>query len=73
MDLPEQIKSLERLYDNQNSQIRTLRKSGLGSVGHSGVRWICGVPFVTDDCAKALTSVFVMDCNRLENAMARMY
>jgi HK97 family phage major capsid protein len=58
---------IERL----SNEIRKLRKAGLNASA-TGVRWIGNKPFVTDDCAKALTSVYVLDCARLENGMARL-
>jgi HK97 family phage major capsid protein len=67
------VKLLEKSNDELRREVSRIKKSNAGSVGHSGVRWIGGVPFVTDDCAKALTSAFVLDCARLnENAMARL-
>ena len=67
----EKVGQLERLYDDLRNEIRRLRKSGLNGSA-TGVRWIGNKPFVTDDCAKALTSVFVLDCARLENGLARL-
>ena len=55
----QQIEDLGRRYDTMHSELRTLRKSGLAGTG-AGVRWIGNKPFVSDDCARALTSVFVL-------------
>jgi len=66
--LPEKIKTLERSNDELRNEVRKLRKSGLNGQG-TGVRWIGNVPFVTDDCARAITSVFVLDCSRVKGAL----
>lgn len=50
------------------NEVRKLRKSGLGGSG-TGVRWMGDLPFVTDDCARALTSIFVLDCSRIKGAL----
>lgn len=67
-ELPEKMRILEQSNDELRNEIRKLRKSGLGGHG-SGVRWIGDVPFVTDDCARAVTSVFVLDCSRIKGAL----
>ena len=69
--MPEKIKGLEKLFDNLQGQVRKMAKSALGIAGN-GVRWQGDIPYVTDDCAKALTSVFILDCSRLENGLERM-
>jgi Phage capsid family len=56
--------SIQRL----ENEVRKLRKSSLGGSG-TGVRWMGDLPFVTDDCARALTSVFVLDCSRIKGAL----
>jgi HK97 family phage major capsid protein len=66
------ISTLEKLFDGLQSQVRTLKRAGIGSAGHSGVRWIGNVPFVTDECAKSLTSIFVLDCSRTKGALEQM-
>ena len=69
--LAEKLTSLENLYDELNGQLRKMRKAGLNA-SQNGVRWQGDLPFVTDDCAKALTSVFILDCSRLDNGLERM-
>lgn len=64
----QQIEDLGRRYDTMHSELRTLRKSGLAGIG-AGVRWIGNKPFVSDDCARALTSVFVLQCSQLNNGL----
>src|SRR5208282_2404615 len=55
-ELPERVRRLEKENDTLRDNLRGLRKSGLAGIG-GGVRWIGNKPFVSDDCAKALTSV----------------
>ena len=69
--LPEKISMLEKLYDNLNAELRKMKKSGFGAL-QNGVRWQGDIPFVTDDCARALTSVFILDCARLKNGLESM-
>ena len=64
----QQIEDLGRRYDTMHSELRALRKSGLAGIG-AGVRWIGNKPFVSDDCARALTSVFVLQCSQLNNGL----
>lgn len=59
----DEIKSLPKTVDELRKQVNAFKKSGLGGVGHSGVRWVGNVPFVTDDCAGTLTSIFVMQAS----------
>jgi HK97 family phage major capsid protein len=68
----ERLQQLENSNDELRSQVNKMRKSGLAGFSQNGVRWIGGVPFVSDDCAKALTSVFVMDCSRIKGALESM-
>ena len=69
--LSEKVATLEKLYEDLNGHLRKMRKSGLGAFG-GGVRWIGNQPFVTDECAQALTSVLVLDCARLKGALDSM-
>ena len=64
----QQIEDLGRRYDTMHSELRTLRKSGLAGI-EAGVRWIGNKPFVSDGCAKAITSVFVLECDQLNNGL----
>ena len=48
--------------DEIQKEVNKLRKN-LAEARHStGVRWLGNVPFVTDDCAKALSSVLCLQC-----------
>lgn len=69
--LPERMKEVEKQNDDLRAELRKLRKGALllGANGGSGVRWIGAKPFVSDECASALTSVFVLDCARLKGAL----
>jgi HK97 family phage major capsid protein len=64
----QQIEDLGRRYDTMHSELRALRKSGVAGIG-AGVRWIGNKPFVSDDCARAITSVFVLQCAQLNNGL----
>jgi len=70
-ELPERVRRLEKENDTLRDNLRGLRKSGLAGIG-GGVRWIGNKPFVSDDCAKALTSVFVLECAKLKNGLESM-
>ena len=70
--LQDRFKALEKSNDELRRDLGKVRKTSAGGIGNSGVRWVSGVPFVTDDCAEALTAFFVNDCSRIENALARL-
>ena len=67
----DRLTQLEKTNDDLRNQVNRMKKNVLGGT-QTGVRWIGGVPFVTDDCAKALTSVFVLDCSRVKGALETM-
>jgi HK97 family phage major capsid protein len=69
--VPERVKGLEKENDELRGQLKSLRKMGLRGMG-DGVRWIGNKAFVSDDCAAALTSVFVLSCGRLENGLEHL-
>jgi HK97 family phage major capsid protein len=73
-DLPNRLERLERENDELRGQLRGLRKSALmgGGGGGGGVRWIGNKGFVSDDCARALTGVFVLDCAKIKNGLESM-
>ena len=71
-NLPDRVKSLENENDALRGQLKGLRKGALSGLSASGVRWIGNKPFVSDDCAAALTSVFVLSCGRLENGLEHL-
>jgi HK97 family phage major capsid protein len=64
-ELPGRLDSLERENAGLRAQINQVKKLGLAGSGGGSVRWVGNVPFVTDDCAKALTSVFVLECSKV--------
>lgn len=68
MGLPDRVKGLEKENDDLRGQLKGLRKMGLRGM-NDGVRWIGNKAFVSDDCAAALTSVFVLSCARVENGL----
>ena len=66
--IPDRVKGLEKENDDLRGQLKSLRKMGLRGMS-DGVKWIGNKAFVSDDCAAALTSVFVLSCARLENGL----
>jgi len=70
-ELPQRVRRLENENNSLRAELRSLKKSGLAGIG-SGVRWIDNKAFVSDECAKALTSVFVLDCSRIKNGLESM-
>jgi HK97 family phage major capsid protein len=72
--LPENWKVEGKRVDELQEHIKKLRKqlASYQSAG-SGVRYVGNVPFVTDDCAKALTSVLILEAAKLgEGAMRQI-
>jgi HK97 family phage major capsid protein len=70
--LPELLKGEQKRVDELESTVKTLKKNAL-AVSPTGVRWVGNVPFVTDDCAKALSSVLVLEAHKLgESAMRQL-
>src|ERR1039457_292273 len=62
--IPDRVKSLERENDELRGNLKSLRKMGLRGM-NDGVRWIGNKAFVSDDCAAAITSVFVLGVDRI--------
>jgi HK97 family phage major capsid protein len=68
--LPELLKGEQKRVDELQGEVGKLRKQLALRSGPSGVKWVGQVPFVSDDCAKAITGVFVLECAKLgEGAM----
>jgi HK97 family phage major capsid protein len=67
--MPDRLTKLEKENDDLRGQLKRLSKNALSGIGGGGVRWIGNKPFVSDDCAAALTSVFVLSCAKLENGL----
>ncbi|MBU6411033.1 MAG: phage major capsid protein [Verrucomicrobia bacterium] len=65
-----QLPDLLKRNDELHREVGRLRKQMAEGPSKQGVRWIGGVPFVTDDCAKAITSVFILDASRLKDGQA---
>ncbi|MDB6108335.1 MAG: Phage capsid family protein [Pedosphaera sp.] len=63
--LPELLKGEQKKVDELNGELKKLRKQAQQFRGHTGVRWVGNVPFVTDDCARAMTSMFVLETAEL--------
>lgn len=60
----DRLDCVEHRMDDLNGDLRKWRRSGLAGA-QTGVRWIGGLPYVSDDCAAALTSSLVLQANSL--------
>ena len=61
----QRIEALEKAHDELQAQVRSYRKLQINSFGvGTGVRWIGDQPFVSDECANALSATFVMEAHR---------
>jgi HK97 family phage major capsid protein len=62
------VRAMLKEFPDLKGSIQKLRRTMAvgGGVGNSGVHWIGNVPFVTDDCARALTSIFVVECDGIK-------
>ncbi len=74
----EKIKALETQLAGHNALVEQLRqhsaemkKAYLAKDSNTGVRWVGNVPFVTDECARALTAVFVLETAKLGETALR--
>ncbi len=63
--LPELLASSEKRVDEVSGQVKKLQKMLATNQHSTGVRWVGNVPFVTDDCARALSSVMALECQKL--------
>lgn len=68
----ERMARLEKSYDELLGSVRRLGRGAGAETSSNGVRWIGPTPFVSDDCARALTSVLVVDCARTKGALDGM-
>jgi HK97 family phage major capsid protein len=64
------VAKMEKDNDDLRSQVNKFKKNGFMSP--TGVRWLGDTPFVSNECAAALTSILVLDCARIEGAMKSM-
>ncbi|MGH7942401.1 MAG: phage major capsid protein [Limisphaerales bacterium] len=54
------LRGLADRVDAIQKDVGKLKKGAFGGpVGHAGVRWLGNIPFVSDECAEALTATFV--------------
>jgi HK97 family phage major capsid protein len=67
-ELPDRLKNLERENDDLRSQVKSLRKRGLAG-GGGGIRTIGTKDFVSDEAARALAAHFIIECQRVPNAL----
>jgi HK97 family phage major capsid protein len=69
--LPDIFKGEQKRVDEMHGELQKLRKAYARTQTATGVRWVGNVPFVTDDCARALTSIFVLETAALGEAALR--
>jgi len=68
--LPALLKGETKRVDELQGELGKLRKQLALRPSSSGVRWVGNVPFVTEDCARSITSLFVLETAKLgEQAM----
>lgn len=64
------IKAISDELPKLQKEVDRLRKQHLSNASGTGVRWVNNVPFVTNDCAEMLASIYVVAAfqqNKLEN------
>jgi len=62
--LPDLLKTEQTRNDELAAEVKKLKKQLLLRRGDTGVRWVRGVPFVTDECALAFTGIYIACCFR---------
>lgn len=60
--LPGLLKGEQKRVDDLQAELKKLQRRAAFQPGNTGVRWVGNVPFVSDDCARALTSALVLGC-----------
>jgi HK97 family phage major capsid protein len=60
-ELPERVRALEKNNDELRGELRKQIRRAVSGTAGTGVHWVGNQPFVTNDCARALTSVFVLE------------
>ena len=71
--LPELFKTEQKRADELHAEVKKLSKRLNDQVSNAGVKWVNGVPYVTDDCAKWLGSMAVIraaQSNKIKGANA---
>lgn len=64
-DLPELLSGEKKRVDELQGTVSKLRKQLALSQQSTGVRWVGNKPFVTEECARHLTSLFVIEAAKL--------
>ena len=71
--LPNLLKSEQGRIDAIDSELKKLRKQLAARSQDTGLRWSCGQPFVSDDCARAMSSLLVLGAARPDvNALGKL-
>ena len=63
--LPELLKTEQKRNDELASELKSLKKRAMAGAVGTGVRWVNGVPFVSDEAARALSATFCIEAERL--------
>lgn len=67
-DLPK-LKGIAEKVDSLQRDLGKLKKGAFAYTGASGVRWLGDQPFVTDDCANALTATVIYGCSKIDGKL----
>ncbi len=62
--LPAELKAEQKRNDELKHEVNKLSKRAAVGVSNQGVRWINGVPFVSDEAARGLTATCIVECER---------
>lgn len=66
--LPELLKSEQKRVDDLQGDLKKLRRLNQG-LSNTGVRWVGNIPFVSDECARALAAVTVLQAEKIDGAL----
>jgi HK97 family phage major capsid protein len=63
--LPELLKGQGARVDELQGDIKKLRKQLAIQTSSTGVRWVGNVPFVTDECARGLSAITIVEAKKI--------
>jgi HK97 family phage major capsid protein len=66
------IKALPAQLDSLQREVNRMKKNGIAGT-RSGITWIGDLPFVTDDCASALTATLIYGCSKIEGKLESLW
>jgi HK97 family phage major capsid protein len=70
--LPELLKTEQTRNDELQGRLKKMEKGASITPGTTGVRWVNGGPFVTDDCALAMAGMYMACSYRQEKWNAKL-